>query len=273
MALEHRAYLYALITREHRKTGESVVKYGMTSVGLAKRMAKYPKDSLMLGACPVDTDLVAVAEAALLKAAKQRFRQCCTEGRESFKGDIDAQVAMLYDIGKRFRPELRLPVATSVPPSSSSSSDEAVGGEDHTDGEVQLIDRPSDMVARVHAFKTEVCDTEYVGTEVPLLDVHARYLEWLGVTGKRPTSVRRLCAELRRNFGIRSQASSHGAVVSFKTHEPASCKSALAFLARSRHNTPLAVAKTPSVKTQAKATPLPGTTDQNTAAYAIPIPN
>ena len=129
MALEHRAYLYALITREHRKTGESVVKYGMTGVGLAKRMAQYPKDSLMLGACPVDAELIAVAEAALLKAAKQRFRQCCAEGRESFEGDIDGQVALLYEIGKRFKPELRLSVAA---------------GEDYNKYAAANDDRPTD---------------------------------------------------------------------------------------------------------------------------------
>ena len=210
MALEHKAYLYALVTREHRKTGESVVKYGMTSIGLAKRMAKYPNDSLMLGACPVDVELVAVAETALLKAAKQRFRQRSLEGRESFEGDIDSQVALLYEIGKRFKPELLLPIA-------SSSYEE---GEINEIGEIEEIpleasSRPTDFVARVHAFKVEVCDSEYVGIEVPLLDVHARYTEWLGVTKKPPIGVRRLCAELRRNFGIRPHPSPLGAMVDF----------------------------------------------------------
>jgi hypothetical protein len=185
----------------------------MTSVGLAKRMAKYPNDSLMLGACPVDVELVAVAETALLKAAKQRFRQRCLEGRESFEGDIDNQVALLYEIGKRFKPELRLPIA------SSSSDDDSDDAHDNDDAHV-ASNRPTDLVARVHAFKAEVCDHEYVDSVVPLLDVHARYTEWLGVAKRQPINVRRLCAELRRNFGIRPHPSPLGAMVNFGVQLP-----------------------------------------------------
>ena len=224
MAMEHRSYLYALITREHRKTGESVVKYGMTTVGLAKRMAQYPKDSLMLGACPVDDALVAVAETALLKAARQRFLPRVECGRESFEGDVDRQVALLYDIGHRFKPDLKLPIDDAC-----DNKINATNKSSHDDGEpdeVAKVDtgatdmrhhnyRPADIVAQVHAFKTDVCDQEYEGSVVPLLHVYARYLDWLGVTNKRPICVRRLCIELRRNFGIKPVPSPHGAVITF----------------------------------------------------------
>lgn len=106
MALSHTHFLYAVIEREFRKSGEQVVKYGRTGAGLAQRMAQYPKGSVMLCAFAVEPALVEKAEIALLTSAREKFKACPEIGREYFYGEIMAMTHHLVLTGAEFRPNV-----------------------------------------------------------------------------------------------------------------------------------------------------------------------
>ena len=116
MALSHKHYLYAVIEREFRKTGERIVKFGRTGCGLAERMAQYPKESIMLGAVAVEPSLLYVAEKALLVSAREKFTACPRIGREYFWGDALAMTSHLFMIAINFLPNVEIPVMTPPEP-------------------------------------------------------------------------------------------------------------------------------------------------------------
>ena len=98
MALQHKHYLYCLMEREFRKTGEAVLTVGRTGAGLIKRMSQYPNGSLMVCAIPVSAASLEAVEASVLACARIAFRQRLDIGREYFEADVCAMVQLMYSV-------------------------------------------------------------------------------------------------------------------------------------------------------------------------------
>ena len=133
MALSHKHHLYALVEREFRKSGEQVVKYGRTSVGLTERMAQYPKGSVMLCSCAIEPALLEKAEAAVLSSAREKFRACPEIGREYFSGDIDAMICHLVQAAVKFRPDIAVkPEPAYLAPTESVCDGQAMTSDEES---------------------------------------------------------------------------------------------------------------------------------------------
>jgi len=100
--LFHKHVVYAVIEREFLKTGEPIVKYGCTGVGMDNRMIGYPKGSLLLLTRPVCPSSLKRAEAAVLAGAREKFINRLDIGREYFEGDIFEMEKHFFFVASEF---------------------------------------------------------------------------------------------------------------------------------------------------------------------------
>ena len=87
-------YIYLLITREYRNTGENIYKVGRTTQENHKRFKDYPKDSLLL--FQIICKDCKYIEKIIINKFKEKFKQRKDIGIEYFEGDYEEMIEIIY---------------------------------------------------------------------------------------------------------------------------------------------------------------------------------
>ena len=77
--------MYGLVEREFLRLGQGVVKVGRTTQGIEKRVAQYPKGSLVLFSCPVRAGAEREAERRLIEVFRVCYKHRPDIGAEYFE--------------------------------------------------------------------------------------------------------------------------------------------------------------------------------------------
>ena len=87
-------YIYLLITREYRNTGENIYKVGRTTQENHKRFKDYPKDSVLL--FQIICKDCKYIEKIIINKFKENFKQRKDIGIEYFEGDYEEMIEIIY---------------------------------------------------------------------------------------------------------------------------------------------------------------------------------
>jgi hypothetical protein len=116
-------YIYCLIEREFRKTGENIFKIGRTYQENFGRFKQYPKGSLLINQCLCVNSKE--AEKALIKSCKEKFKLRKEYGNEYFEGVVYDIIDIMNNTLKSYRPtrnNMKLSIDSDCSSDSSNSS-------------------------------------------------------------------------------------------------------------------------------------------------------